>query len=281
MSEQQYIESFGVEPSTPDIRDYKIEKSSLLTDFPKEFELDISSAKNQGSISSCLAHVLATIAEYHMKRQYGLDNEISPGYIYGNRLAPLGTGEGMVTRHALEVFCKEGAPTLQEFPLHCEVPQIILAVEKEHDALASSARQFCFSQYVKVTTEQEIKTALMILGPIVVTVPWYKGNRVKNGILYSDCKEQSSYHAMVLYGWDENGWKIQNSWSMFWGKKGRAIMPTSYPITELFAPVDNISCPVTIKKPFRAKNKFTKWCVKVANKVYSIFYTLAYKISNK
>ena len=278
---EQYIETFGVELSAPDIRDYRIAKQALRTEFPAEFELEMGSAKNQGNISSCVAHVLALIAEYHNKRQHNIDNEISVGYIYGNRQEPLNTTPGMVLRSALLVFCKEGAPFFDEFPLHCEMPKISLAVDRERPDLMEGARKNRFSAFVKVVTEEEIKTALMDIGPIVIAVPWYKGNKVKNGILYSDCKEQTSYHAMVIYGWDENGWKIQNSWSAFWGERGRAILPATYPIREMYAPIDNITEAPDIKKPFSTDNKFLKWCVKVANKAYSMFYTLVYKISNK
>lgn len=280
MSEQQYIETLGAEFSAPDIRDYRIDGSSLLTEFPETFELEMPPAKNQWTVGSCVAQSLALIAEYYNKIQHGIDNEISVGYIYGNRVPPLNTTPGMVLRYAVETFCKEGAPFWSEFPIHMEVPDIIQAVEKEKPNLAQSALQSRPTAYLKVATDQEIKTALMKGIPIVFAVTWYKNTKVRDGIIQCDFKEASGGHAMVLYGWDENGWKIQNSWGDYWGKEGRAILPYDYSIREAYIIFDTDTTPINIKKPFKTKNKILNKAVRICNNIFSIFYSLYYKFTN-
>ena len=57
---------------------------------------------------------------------------------------------------------------------------------------------------------------------------------------------------MVIYGWDKNGWKFQNSWGIYWGNKGRAILPYDFPINEAWGVIDTITNENqdNLKKPF-------------------------------
>lgn len=264
--------------SNPDLRDYKISKSSIGTEFPEEFELPMPSVKNQGNISSCVAHSICLVAEYFNKKQYNIDNQLSVGYVYGNRVPPLNEGKGMITRFAIANFCADGTPLAKDFPLHCEVPEIIDAVAQVKDSLHDQARQFRFTSYIKTTKAEEMKTALLDGNPIIIAVDWYKDIIVKDGIITSKNKTPIGGHAIVIYGWDKNGWKIQNSWSGFWGNHGRAIWPYSYKIREAYAIIDTESSALNIDKPYKAKTKFGRWCIKVANLVYSFFYSIYYKL---
>ena len=54
---------------------------------------------------------------------------------------------------------------------------------------------------------------------------------------------------MLLYGWNDKGWKVQNSWGKSWGNKGTCIIPYDMPIHEAWAVVDNIKDEIKIKKP--------------------------------
>lgn len=274
----EYIEAFGAEASAPDLRDYKIAKSSIGKEFPDAFELDMPPVKNQGTISSCVAHSIALVAEYYNKRQHNIENELSVGYIYGNRVPPLNTTEGMVTRFAISNFCSDGTPLLKDFPLHCEVPEIIDAVKEQKDTLHDKARQMRFTSYVKVTKEEEFKTALMDGNPIIIAVDWQKDMKVINGIISSEWKEKKYGHAMVIYGWNEDGWLIQNSWGLFWGNNGVAIWPYAYKLREAFAIIDTEDTHLDIDKPFVSKNKFQRFCIRIANQIYSFFYSIKYKL---
>lgn len=277
----EIISSLGAEFSPPDLRDYRIAKTSLADEFPETFELDyMPPVKNQGSVGSCVAHSIATCAEYFNYRQHMIVNDISVGYIYGNRVPPLKETAGMTTRYAIANFCTDGAPFLTDFPLHCEVPEIIEAVKKKKEALHNKASKFRFTAYVKVATEREIKTALMDGNPIIIAVNWQDDMKVVNGKIQSEWKSPSGGHAMVLYGWDKNGWKIRNSWSVFWGNFGSAIWPYDYKIREAYAIIDTDDTHLDIDKPYTAKTKFGKWCVRIANQVYAFFYGIKYKIKH-
>jgi hypothetical protein len=44
-----------------------------------------------------------------------------------------------------------------------------------------------------------------------------------SGGVYSGCPSNSGSlinHAVLLYGWDSNGWLIKNQWGTYWGSSG-------------------------------------------------------------
>ena len=279
---KNYIEAFGAEMSDPDIRDYRIDAASLETEFPEEFELPMPSVKNQGSVGSCVAHSIALTAEYFNKLQYNSDEKISVGYIYGNRVAPLGDNPGMVTRFAISNYCAEGAPLEKDFSIHCEVPEIIYAVKEKKNSLYDPAQKYRFASYIKTATEQEIKTALMKNGPVIIAVDWQKDMCYRSGQFYSTfLYGKSGGHAMVIYGWNKDGWKVQNSWGEGWGNNGTAIWPYLYKIREAYTIIDADNTTLSIKKPFSTKNPLGKFCVRVLNLIYCLWHKIQYKIENK
>lgn len=62
---------YGCLPSKVDLRDYKICAAGAPQHFPDSFELlYLPKVKNQGSVSSCVAHVTAEIVEYFDKNEH-------------------------------------------------------------------------------------------------------------------------------------------------------------------------------------------------------------------
>ena len=278
-----YTEAFGAEPSDPDIRDYKIAKESIQTEFPETFELKMPQVKNQGSVGSCVAHSIALVAEYFNNKQHGTTDLLSVGYIYGNRVFPMSKSKGMVTRFAISNFCADGTPTAEEFPEHCEVPEIIDFVTAQKDSLEVSARRCRFTSYIKVSKENEIKTALMDGNPVIVAVDWCNGMRVnkETGLIETTDNTVAGGHAIVIYGWDKNGWKFQNSWGGYWGINGCAVWPYGRKIREHYAIIDESTSLLNIEKPFKTNNKFVKFCIKLFNRAFCLGYRIGYKIKNK
>ena len=59
---------------------------------------------------------------------------------------------------------------------------------------------------------------------------------------------------MVIYGWNEEGFKFQNSWGPLWGNGGRAILPYEIKVREAWSVTDNIiEGNLDIKKPFHSE----------------------------
>ena len=74
---------------------------------------------------------------------------------------------------------------------------------------------------------------------------------------------------MFIYGWDETGWKVQNSWGSDWGHQGTMIIPYEMNIEEFWVVSDNIIENTMVKKPF--SSKIGKIIAKVFNKINKIF----------
>ena len=266
---------FGALFSKPDVRDYVA--STKLSEFPEEFELAMPKVKNQGAVSSCVAHSLATIVEYFNKKETGRYREMSTGYIYGNRRLSLHKGSCMYTRDALRTVAKYGDVPNMYFPVNIEVPDAIERFEKNVGNIEDKGYKFKFKEYFKLKNEKSIKTSLMENGPVVFAMTWYDDIDIVDGIMNTDYVKtaKTSGHCMVIYGWNDIGWKVQNSWGTNWGDKGHMIVPYDVPFKEAWGVKDAESTSnLVIKKPF--KTEFGAKIAKVLNNailfVYNIFH---------
>ena len=86
--------------SKKDVRDYKID-CATQTNFPFKFELKMPKVKDQGKINSCVACSIATVIEYYNAKQLNHNEDMSIGYIYGNRTNTKYKDKGMYTRDAI------------------------------------------------------------------------------------------------------------------------------------------------------------------------------------
>lgn len=266
---------FGAIFSKKDIRDYRLDITKTL-EFPKEFEIGLCDVKDQGPVGSCVAFSLSEIIEYHNSMQ-GNTNTMSTGYIYGNRRRTLHTDSGLVVRDALKTTCEYGDAAYSDFPYNEEVPGIIKKFEAKCDALFDDASKAHFEKYYRCYTEDEIKMALINDGPLAFAIQWYKDYKVNgDGILESTLEEKnkSGCHCMVIYGWNQYGWKIRNSWGSSWGKKGNAILPYETPIKEAWGIADDKSN-TPLKRPYNTP--FGKFL----SKIFNFFINLFDKIFNK
>lgn len=79
-------------------------------------------------------------------------------------------------------------------------------------------------------------------GPIVFSIQWYKGYYVEAGtnLLKFNTQTKDGSHCMVIYGWNKDGWKFQNSWGTFFGDGGRAVYPYDAPLQNCYGVIDKI-----------------------------------------
>lgn len=273
------IMTTGAIISPPDIRDYRI--AAAAQEFPASFELEMPPVKNQGSVGSCVAHSIALVMEHYNQKQHKEDIQMSVGYIYGNRISSLHRGTGMYTREAIKDACAEGSVPYEKFPFNKEVPEIfdILKDRKDRDNLFDAAQPYRFTSYVKVSKENEIKTALINGYPVIFAIDWYKDMKVKDGVLTTSYKNKSGGHCMVIYGWDERGWKFQNSWGYKWGNGGRAILPYNHKIKQAYSIIDELVGDIQIKKPFKTDNKIGQFFIRIVNRFNALIYKIKYAIN--
>jgi C1A family cysteine protease len=252
MSEQNYIVSLGAIPSEKDVRDYKgIAKTS---NFPTEYELKMVRVKNQGSTSSCVAHAISSVIEYFNSVQNGDKTEMSTGYIYGNRENSTHKGEGMIVKKAIAAACEYGDVPKSVFPGNEEVPTVIEEFKKVKDSLYTKGQPSRFTSYFKLNSKNDIKASLMNNGPVIMSMKWYDDIKVKKGVITTECGTSDGNHCMVIYGWNEEGWKILNSWGLGWGNLGKAILPYDVPLREAWGIIDTYTNQnlkdFDIEKPF-------------------------------
>lgn len=273
MEELKHIIS-GVIKAIPDVRNYKLKVDEDEV-FPEEFELKMIRVKNQSNVSSCVAHSLSEVIEYHNVRQNNDDTEMSVGWIYGNRKTSFNKKAGLMIPDAIDAVRKYGDVPKELFPLNEEVPEIIDEFDLSYDTLKDKAMYCRFSGYYGVSTEREIKKSLMKDGPVVFSIKWFNDIKVVNGVLISSCEGKfDGRHCMVIYGWNEKGFKVLNSWGKRWGNSGTVILPYNFAIEEAYGIVDDImDGRDDIIKPY-SSNKFTEFVAKVLNAFAFVFYKI-------
>lgn len=268
---QERIPTLGAIFSEKDVRDYKAVCKVSNKQYPDEFELELDIVKNQGSISSCVAHGLSTVIEYFNKKETGKSTRMSTAYIYGNRNTSILKGEGMIIRDALAALRLYGDVSNNKFPGNTEVPEAIKNFNEKCEELYEIGYKNRISSYFRINDEDTIKECLMNNGPVVIGMTWYSDIRVRNGIMTSTCEKKNSRggHCMVIYGWNSDGWKIQNSWGKHWGIEGRAIIPYDMEIKEIWGVTDDIIEGVDIVKPY--SSDIGKVIAKVLNLFWKLF----------
>lgn len=255
-----------IEQSSYDIRDYTIKASS---NFPETFSVDIlPPIKNQWSQSTCVAHALSSAIEYHHQRQHGFYVPFSTEFIYGFRSNGDYVGDGMDVRDALNTILKYGDVYEEDCKGNHNYKKAMENVSKDIDHLKELAYPHRISGYFKINTVDELKTALMSHGVVVVSMRVYDGHRlVKDVYTYDNTKDYGS-HCVFIYGWNKKGWLVQNSWGKWYGWDGRFIIPFDFKFTQMWGITDNITDGNIIKPK---KNKWLNVIYKIINKVVNLF----------
>lgn len=234
--------SNGAVFSGKDVRDYTVEVSEFDT-FPQSFSLPMPDVKDQGRSDACVSFAIATIAEYHCRRFGDEMRELSPFYNYANRRETDWVWPGLHIRDALKTMVKYGIVTKQDFRYVGEVPAITDLFEEEFDNVFEKGIPNRFEAFCRLTTDREMKKSLTCHGPAIISVEWYDDILVTDGVLTTNAihKNSNGTHAMVVYGWSDDGWLIQNSHGKGWGDGGRAVLPYDVPWVEAWGIVDEIS----------------------------------------
>lgn len=226
--------NYGCQKEIDDKRDYKMKiASASKISYPTEYAIKMPRVKNQGSVNSCVAHSLATFMEGFYKQ----DNKyFSVGFIYGYRPFNYYQGEGMYPREALKTLQKVGNVKQNDFPYNKELPEIKNMVDKQKARLESLANECKIDSYARIHTKSEILKCLYNDCPVPVSIPVYNNLAIdKNGVIQQPQGEVEGYHMVILYGWNEQGYLLQNSWGQSWGNNGCAILPFDYEIDSAWA----------------------------------------------
>lgn len=213
---------FGCLKSPTDLRDYKLSIDKKQK-YPDKFKVNIKqfNIKNQGKVSSCVAHATASILEYYS------DLKLSTNFIYGIRKKLYNsTNMGMTLRDACRIVYTYGDMEYNDCPGNTEIEKVFSIAEesfKDENKL-NRAYKYKIDLYVNLFRNiDSIKYFLTTYGPVLAAIPWFKSSALDNNFILNNDKSDivpSSYHAIVIYGWEDNYWLCQNSWGSKWGNNG-------------------------------------------------------------
>jgi C1A family cysteine protease len=165
----------GCRPSPEDKRDFTIETVALSAlPLPKVFISSGMKVLNQGSVGSCVAHACATAMGYgELKSGMKIAHDFSRGFIYGNRKTTDHQGEGMYIRQALKQLNHCGDCQYAEFPYNENYPSVKKRIKDNKDKLFIAAQPYKILNYFRCYTEDEVKTALLNQGAVIISIPVY------------------------------------------------------------------------------------------------------------
>lgn len=254
----------AVAKSAYDIRDYKIKADAEL---PEEYKgsFDIP-VKNQKNKPTCVAHALASLVEYHNKRQSGKYRKFSTEFIYGFRPEGYYIGDGMCIKDGLKTLLNKGDVYYTELEGNSNYERAMEKVKADIVALSYKAHPHRISAYYKLNTADEIKTAIMRDGAVVASMNTYDGARLVKDVYTYDKNAEHGRHCVLLIGWNKNGWIVQNSWGYLYGGDGRFVLPFSFELNEAWGVTDDITDITTPKR-----SKWRDIFYKLVNELVKLF----------
>lgn len=259
----------GVVESSYDARDYKIKADS---EFPEEFELPYKvSVKNQGSKPTCVAHAVSSLIEYHNLIETGKYRKFSTEFIYGTRDIGYYIGDGMVIRDALKTVQKYGDCYYADCPGNHDTADAMNNVNEKVEEYRDLAYPHRIGSYYRVKTPEEMKTALMNHGPVVISMTCKDNAYIADDIYcYPQDAENSGRHCVLVVGWNENGWIIQNSWGALYAGDGYFTLPFDFKINEAWGTTDQKDDCSLLKR--KVRNKFMNKVYEIINRIINWFY---------
>lgn len=257
--------NYGCKKERKDRRDYKLATmtSNLYAD---QYKIKIPRVKNQGSINSCVAFALSTFLEECYKDE---NLKFSTGFIYGYRPDDYNQGQGMYPREAIKTLKNVGDVLEKDFNYNKEMIEIKNLVNDNLDKLIALADEFKIESYARIYNENEIKNCLIQDTLVPISIPVRGSLELdENNIIQITDKEITGYHMLIIYGWNESGYLIQNSWGEDWGDSGCAILPYEYEIDSAWAISTYINNILTHQTLWQKIISFIK---KIIDKIKNLF----------
>lgn len=265
--------TFGCRPPKVDLRDYKIVSGAADT-YPETFELAPPKVKNQKSVNSCVAHVTSSILEYFDSLK-GETHTLSTNFIYGIQKKLCGyDGEGMYLGDACSIVKDYGDPMETLCSGNTEIPKVHTIAETAFAKEEVLENAYCFKikAYYSCKTTNAIKKALTKGCPVLASVKWYSTYKLDSNYVLQDIQMGGySYHAIMIYGWNEKGFLCQNSWGTSWGDNGRFILPYEIEPAEAKALIDEDIDIDTSDVIIPKRSTFLDIIYKILNFIINIF----------
>lgn len=188
--------------------------------FPKVLDLrnDLQPIRNQGSRGTCAAFASACVKEWQEHADSGYDGYMSPEFIYWYRANK--PGVGMQSRDVMKILATQGCCSEDSCPYQSKDSG---APETLPSRAIKEAAQYVIKEYYRINTIDELKNALYQSGPCYISFPVYD-TRPEFWRQKSD-ESLRGGHAVVVVGYNKEGFIIRNSWGTRFGDGGYVIYP--------------------------------------------------------
>lgn len=189
--------------SPPDSRDYTLCRAMDVSgiDIPERYQLEMPQAELQQA-GNCVAQANSTRVEYN--RADG--EQISVGWLYGNRRETTHKGSGLYPREALKTVIKYGNLPRKVFDTTAEVPYAIEAFEKAYPSAKEHAK-VDDAQYIRLHTKEEVQRFILRYNtPVFGSL---------DGSSISALSDPGALHCVLICGWKPVGEKYAGESQMF------------------------------------------------------------------
>ena len=211
MNEKTY--TCGAIPSPADKRDYRLAVAAPTT-LPAKYIRKMPPVINQGSIGNCVAQALCYCSAAVEGRQF------DPNWIYGKREANQFQGMGWFISAGLKTLNNYGNVPLESGdPKPLEVKAVQEYVSKNIKPLTERAEPYKIEAYARLTTPEEVKRAIYE-GLYVVACVNVTTYDTDEDFLWPCVEQNHGCHAISLWGWEDNRFRVLNSWGEDWGDHG-------------------------------------------------------------
>ena len=211
--------------SVPDQRDYVVKSiPSVRADsyiIPK-----LPPIRNQLNYGSCRSHTSVRSFEIQLLNDYNQVFDGSELYHYYMARAELNKtypkDKGMSMRDGCEVALKYGNLPEQFHRYNSGLNTI------PHPNVHSWASLFRIKKYARVRTQEDIKALLLRNIPVSIGMfmdDGFYNLRNSNWVWQPTRVGNRGGHAVLIVGFNKEGFIVDNSWGFWWGRQGQFIIP--------------------------------------------------------
>jgi C1A family cysteine protease len=227
-----------------DERDYSVGVIGEI-EVPSEIDMRefVPEVKSQGKLSSCVAHAICSAVEMQINMQdpkrYVPLSELY-NYYFGRIESNIWPKDGgMYPRDAIKSVKDKGIALEVAHPYNVELYNTSPSSAAQNVAHIYSAMT---KEYFRVFSDTNMIEKLALGLPIIISVPvygyWHLPHIVTNNIAFTNptgkirkptsVDKPEGYHALLVVGYDEDGWICLNSWGKNYGDKGFVYLPYGY-----------------------------------------------------
>jgi len=216
----------NIKKSVDDERDWiygnGISNSNILKSC--DYRNELQPIRDQGSQGTCYAQSVSCMKEWQERKNYGLNEYLSPQFFYNNRDYWNNNKQdgddkledyGMTGRDVMKILQNVGICKESEYPYGLKEK-----INEISQNIKDSAIIHRIKNYARITSLNGLKESLLKNGPCLIAFPVY--NYTGQMWIKKEGNKQKGGHAMTVVGYDDDKayFIIRNSWGSDWNDKG-------------------------------------------------------------